>query len=75
VSGSIKLFLQDCVNELVAKALTAKAEKESTKSEYDLGKLLAFHDVITTLQQQALAFDIPLDEIGLNDINPDADLL
>jgi hypothetical protein len=68
-------FMRDCVYELVEKARTAKAAMDTTKSDYDAGKLMAFCDVISMLQQQARSFEIPLDTIGLGDINPDVDLL
>jgi hypothetical protein len=60
---------------LVEQALEAKREMVASKSDYDSGKLMAYYAVISLLQQQAKAFEIPLKEIGLDGITPDIDLL
>jgi hypothetical protein len=52
------------------------AESKGTADEsYRLGALMAFHSVISLLQQQAHAFEIPLEELDLSDIEPESDLL
>jgi hypothetical protein len=45
-------------------------------SEYDFetGKLLAFHRIISLMQQQAKAFQIDMKDLRLEDIDPDKDL-
>jgi hypothetical protein len=42
---------------------------------YSLGYLMAYHEVISLLQQQAVAFGISLESLGLHDIDPENDLL
>lgn len=39
------------------------------------GKRLAYYEVITTLQQMAIAFGLPLGLLNLADIDPDKELL
>jgi hypothetical protein len=60
-------------------ALEAKRERVECTSNsergFTLGRLMAFHEVVSLMQQQAVAFDIPLTEIGLEDIDPEKDLL
>lgn len=75
MSESAMHFLRDTVELLVSKAREAKSEKDVSQSDYDIGKLMAFHDVISTLQQQANAFGLSSEEIGLDKIDPDLELL
>ncbi len=59
-------------------ALNAKAKKNASKPEdldYNLGYLMAYHEVIDLMKQQASAFNIKQRDIGLADINADVDLL
>lgn len=41
---------------------------------YKLGYLMAFHRVLTLMQQQAENFDISQEEIGMADFDADSDL-
>lgn len=51
-------------------------EKENLKdASYEEGYLMGLHRIITLMQQQAEAFNIPLDKISLHDIDPYKDLL
>jgi hypothetical protein len=71
-------YTLDLVVLLKDKALKAKAESGAASShdrDYMLGRLMAFHEVISLLQQQATAFGIPLADLGLHDIDPERDLL
>lgn len=49
--------------------------KDTADESYRLGALMTFHSVISLLQQQARAFEIPLEELDLSDIEPERDLL
>lgn len=40
-----------------------------------LGRLMAYHEVISLMQQQARAFGVPLENLNLNDIDPERGLL
>lgn len=54
-----------------------KGAEESSDSDrlFHRGELFAYYRVVSTLQQQALPLDIPLEELELADIVPDRDLL
>jgi len=68
VKGSYKNYLEDLGPIIKEYALEEK--NNSSGSEFDNGQLMAFHRVISLMQQQAEAFEIPLSEIGLQDFNP-----
>ncbi len=75
---SIDLYIRDLGVLLKEKALEAKEESRSVPEDeraFALGRLMAFHEVISLMQQQARAFGIPLKELGLDDIQPEEDLL
>jgi len=36
---------------------------------------MGFHEVVSLMQEQAIAFGIPLDAIGLEGVEPERDLL
>ena len=51
-------------------ARAAIADHRASKDDdgFKSGYMMAFHRVVTLMQQQAEAFDLPLNEIGLADI-------
>ena len=72
-------YLFDLGDEIKRRALEARNARESASSgspEYmfQSGRVLAFNEVISIMQQSAAGFDIPLSDIRLNDIEPDRDL-
>ncbi|MFN7814428.1 MAG: hypothetical protein ACK5SI_17435 [Planctomycetia bacterium] len=75
MSDTALMLLRDTIEILVSKARDAKAEKDASNSDYDIGKLMAFHDVISTIQQQVSAFGLAPEEVGLDKIDPDLELL
>lgn len=72
-------YVRDLGLLIKEKAFDAKHAKESSvgtaNHQFDLGRLMAFHEVISLMQQQAEAFGIPFEEIGLTDVDPDHVLL
>jgi hypothetical protein len=75
---SIDLYVRDLGILIKEKALEAKKESRSSPEDeraFALGRLMAFHEVISLMQQQARAFGITLEELGLDDIQPEKDLL
>lgn len=76
---SYKHFSRDCANLLKQMAKEAKRRateaKGTTDESYQLGSLMAYHAVLSLLQQQARSFQIPLGELDLADIEPEKDLL
>lgn len=75
---SMDLYVRDLCTLLKEKAMEAKAESQAasgTQREFALGRLMAFHEVISLMQQQAQAFGIALEVLGLEDIEPERDLI
>lgn len=75
-----KLFLKDLGPIVIERALEAVNRRKpfprgSKEYEFHCGRILGFNEVISILQQQANAFGIDLREMGLDDINPDNDLI
>jgi hypothetical protein len=74
-----KLYLGDLGFLLKEYALEAKVERDqhrgSEDESYYTGVLMAFHRIISLMQQQAIAFDIPLEDLRLDDIDPDQTLV
>ena len=68
-------YLRDLVRLIVQKAREAKKDRDSSNSAYDIGRLMAYHDIVSLIQQQADAFNLSYDEIGLTRIDPERDLL
>jgi hypothetical protein len=74
-----KYYLFDLGQIIKDRALNAKGdlanEQENTNGfMYESGRLMAFNEVISIMQQQADGFGIDLEELNLNDIDPDKDL-
>ncbi|MBM3201502.1 MAG: hypothetical protein FJZ56_03735 [Chlamydiae bacterium] len=74
-----KYYLHDLGMLLKEKAQAAKNEKDNPSNQkdndYNIGYLMAFHEVIDLMKQQADVFDIKQDDIGLADIDAERDLL
>ena len=73
-------YLYDLGLEVKLRALEALRERDaaadgSPEKLFHLGRVLAFNEIISIMQQQAAGFDIPLAELRLEDIVPDRDLL
>ena len=47
----------------------------STDSAFHKGRLMAYVEVLSLMQQQAVAFGLPLSDLGLDGLNPERDLL
>ena len=63
------------IRALEAKDERAREQEGSTGYHFQCGRLLAFNEVISILQQQAEGFDINLQDLNLGDIDPDRDLI
>jgi len=75
-----KYYLRDLGNilkerALEAKQISAKEARDSDGYHFETGRLMAFNEVISIMQQQALGFQIPFEELDLHDIEPDRDLV
>ncbi len=73
-------YLYDLGQIIKERAFEAKTERDrkrkgSEEYLYEAGRLMAFNEVISIMQQQAEGFDIPLEELNLQGIDPDRDLI
>ena len=72
-------YLKDLGTIVSENATKAKRDKDAAigtdESDIRLGYLMAYHEIVNIMQQQADAFDIAYDVIGLESIRPDSDLL
>ncbi len=73
-----KGYLNDFVSLLKKQAMEAKADADKPDKEHDgynQGHLMAYYSVISLLKHQAFVLNIDENDIGLANIDPDADLL
>src|SRR5262245_11000697 len=75
-----KHFLRDLDEIVKTRALEAKNERTTEQQgspayDFQCGRLIAFNEIISILQQQAEGFGISLKELNLDDIDPDRDLV
>ncbi len=74
-----KNYLCDLCFLLRDKAIEAKNEKinalNTKDEEYQTGYLMAFYEVVSLIKQQAYVFEIDLKKLGLENIDPELDLL
>jgi len=75
-----KHYLRDLGEIVKTRALETKEERAreregSATYEFQCGRLIAFNEVVSILQQQAEGFGISLKELNLDDIDPDRDLV
>lgn len=71
-------YLLDTIALLKEQAIEAKRDLENSKKddfEYNRGHLMAYCAAFSLLKQQSCLFDINQTEIGLDNLNPEVDLL
>lgn len=68
-------YLQDLGGLVKELALEAKQHSREKGSDFSAGYMTGFHRIVSLMQQQAEAFNIPLEEIGLDSIDADEDLI
>lgn len=72
-------YLQDLGELLKRSALDARARRDSLSAgderAFESGRVTAYYEVISLMQQQAVAFGIELADLALDDLDPDRDLL
>lgn len=71
----IRLMIGDVSRELLEKAKIAKAEAKRSGADYDKGRHFALYEVLSLLIQQADAFGIDRATLGLEQVDPERDLL
>ncbi len=72
---SASRLLADVSRELLEMAKGAKADAAGSSSDYEKGRHFAFYEVISLLVQQADAFGVDRETLGLGHIDPERDLL
>jgi hypothetical protein len=60
---------------LISRKERDEKDRDSRDYLFESGYLMVFHYIIGLMQQQAEAFGIPLEDLRLEDIDPDKDLL
>ncbi len=72
-------YLRDLGDLVKRAALDARVKRDDlppgADRAFEIGRLTAYYEVVTLMQQQAVAFGIGLDELALDDIDADRDLL
>jgi hypothetical protein len=72
-------YLRDLGDLVKRAALDARAKRDNALTEaertFQVGRLTAYHEVVSLMQQQALAFGFDLADVALDDIDPERDLL
>ena len=56
----------------------AKKDAASTRAEdkvFQQGRAMGYYEVLSLMQQQAVAFDLPLDDLALSGLDPERDLI
>ena len=76
---SLRNYIQEISCLLKDYARQAKVEadhpKEGDSADFNDGFLMAYHQVIVTMKNQAPFFDLKQEEINLADIEPERDLI
>jgi hypothetical protein len=75
-----KHYLYDLGLEVKLRALEARRERDAAEEgsadrTFHSGRLLAFNEVVSIMQQQAEGVGIPIADLRLDDIEPDRDLV
>ena len=76
---SLRNYIQEISCLLKDYARQAKIEadhpKEGDSADFNDGFLMAYHQVIATMKNQAPFFDLTAEEVNLADIEPERDLV
>lgn len=72
-------FVRDLAQLTKEAALSARLARDASvggpDADLQLGKLIAWHEIVSLMQQQARAFGLDLDDLALGDIDPESDLV
>lgn len=66
---------RDMAFDVKARYDAAKGSTDEAEKQYLAGKLMAFLEVISLMQDQASVFGIPLKDLSLEGVDPERDLL
>ena len=72
-------YLRDLGYLVKERALAARQRERQASGtaahEFESGHALAWYEVVSLMQGQAVAFQLPLKDLALDDLDPDKDLL
>jgi hypothetical protein len=69
-------YLADLGRLLLEEALQARdAAVGASATDFERGQLFGLYKVLSLMQEQAVAFQIPLSELSLDGLDPDRDLI
>ena len=54
---------------------SARQARETHREAFEGGRALAYYEVVTLMQQQAESFQMPLEALGLQDLDAEGELL
>jgi hypothetical protein len=78
MSDTHRYYLRDLGYLLKERALEARAKAKAAASfgnaAFEEGRAIAYWEVVSTMQNQAVAFQLPLEDLALDGFNPDRDL-
>ena len=79
MAGTADHYVLDLGALLKEKALEAKAQASaaagSPEHQFELGRSMAYYEVLSLMTQQADAFGLPRAALSLRDFDPEVDLL
>ena len=73
--GRYALYLRDLGAVLKERAREALKQRNTGRTDFESGRLIAYYEVLSTMRTQADAFDLSAEDLNLHDIDPDRDLL
>jgi hypothetical protein len=77
--SSLKNYIRQISSLLIDNAKQAKLDadhpKEGDSVDFNEGYLMAYHQVIATMKNQASFFDLGQEDIGLAGVEPERDLI
>ena len=68
-------YLKDLGMQIKEYAFSAKKDASESGNDFSVGYMAGFHRIISLMQQQAEAFGIPFEDIGIDGIDADEDLV
>lgn len=72
-------YLRDLGDLVKHSALDARERRDNASTEgdqvFESGRLTAYYEVISLMQQQALAFGLSLNDLAMDDVDAERDLL
>lgn len=68
-------YLLDLGSLLRERAIAAREKAAHSSDDFDLGAAHAYYETLSLLENQAIAFGLPAEDVGLKDFDVDRELL